>query len=247
MKKIELDEVQEFIESNIETFHENRLKALEKINLKKLLKTKNPYLFKAKNITTAQELITSFLDAKLSSSEEKIFGDFLEELALFVAKKTLNAVKSSSHGIDFEYSDNKTRYLVSVKSGPNWGNSSQWKALERDFKVAMTVLKQSTFVKNVECVAGICYGNVKISIRRGIIKHVCGQSFWYMITGDELFYTEIIKPLGHRVKELNDSFNTKKSHLINRFTKDFISDFCDERGQILWKDLVEFNSKNLVT
>jgi len=32
-------------------------------------------------------LVTSFLDAKLSASEEKFFGDFLEDLAIFVGSR----------------------------------------------------------------------------------------------------------------------------------------------------------------
>lgn len=84
------------------------------------MQKKNPYLFRAKNIITAQELVTSFLDAKLSASEEKIFGDFLEDLAIFVAQKTLDAKKSSGSGIDFEYRKGDKIVLVSVKSGLNW-------------------------------------------------------------------------------------------------------------------------------
>jgi len=45
-------------------------------------------LFRAKNILTAGELMEGLRDAFLSSSEEKLFGDFLEDLAVFVAKQT---------------------------------------------------------------------------------------------------------------------------------------------------------------
>jgi hypothetical protein len=210
-----------------------------------LLRKKNPYLFKAKNTITAQDLVTSFLDAKLSSSEEKIFGDFLEDLAIFVAKKTLNATKSASHGIDFEYTKRGTRYIVSVKSGLNWGNSSQWKALENDFKTAIKILRQSYHINEVKSVLGICYGRASTTLKRGIILQVAGQNFWYMISGNEQFYTEIIKPLGYKVKELNETFNIKKSEIINKFTKEFIEDFCDKDGKILWEKLVKFNSENI--
>src|SRR3989344_8825645 len=125
MKNIDKANLTIFVKENIQAFHENRLRSLQSCSLKNLLKKKNPYLFKAKYIITAQELVVSFLDAQLSSSEEKIFGDFLEELAIFVAGKTFGAVKSSSHGIDIEYTSQGKRFLVSVKSGLNWGNSSQ--------------------------------------------------------------------------------------------------------------------------
>lgn len=213
--------------------------------MRDLLKKKNPYLFRAKNILTAQELIEALLDAKLSSSEEEIFGTFLENLALYVAQKTLEASKSSGPGIDFEYTKDNTRFLVSIKSGVNWGNSSQWQALEHDFKTASRVLSQSTHVSNVFCILGICYGKARTTIKRGIIRQICGQNFWYMISGDEDFYTEIIEPLGHKAKELNHEFLVKKAELINRFTKQFIGDFCDKRGRIMWDEVVKYNSGNI--
>ena len=218
---------------------------MESTNLRSLLEKKNPYLFRAKNVITAQELVTSFLDAKLSASEEKIFGDFLEGLAIFIAQKTVNAQKSSSSSIDFEFRKGNKIILVTVKSGLNWGNSSQWKALEEDFKRAIKVLKQSSHVKNVECVLGISYGKSKTTIKRGIILQICGQSFWYMISGNKSFYQDIVEPIGHKAKELNESFNMKKAQLINRLTKEFLNDFCTADGKILWEKVVKYNSENL--
>ena len=65
-------------------------------------------------------------------TEETIMGDFLEELAIFVVRKTVKGDKSGIEGVDFEYSTKGTRYLFSMKSGLNWGNSSQWSFLQRD-------------------------------------------------------------------------------------------------------------------
>lgn len=158
------------------------------INLNKLLKRKNPYLFKTKNINTAEDLVTSLMDATLSSSEEEILGGFLEELAIFVAHKTLNAHKSGSAGIDFEYIEGNTHFLVAVKSGLNWGNSSQWGKLRTDFERASRVLNQSKSTKNVKCILGACYGNAKDTLKGGIINQKAGQSFWYSISGNIAFH-----------------------------------------------------------
>ncbi|MBS3069029.1 cytosolic protein [Candidatus Micrarchaeota archaeon] len=245
MSSINLNEIRGYVATSIQTFHENRLKSLEETDFHTLLKKKNPYLFRAKNLVTAQELITSFLDAKISSSEEEIFGEFLEGLAIFVAQKTKNASKSSAHGIDFEYASGGTRFLVSVKSGLNWGNSSQWKALQRDYEGAIKILKQSKHVKNVVCVLGIGYGKAKTTTKRGYILQVCGQNFWYMVSGDETVYTKIIEPLGYRARELNYSFLAKKNQVINKFTGQFISEFCDKDGSIIWEKLVRYNSGNM--
>jgi hypothetical protein len=75
MKPLDLDKVRQFVNENIVDFHQARLNSLEGLTLDKLLKKKNPYLFKAKHITTAEQLTRSLLEAYLSSSEEKHFGD----------------------------------------------------------------------------------------------------------------------------------------------------------------------------
>jgi hypothetical protein len=75
------------------------------------------YLFKAKNIRTAPELITGLLDAFLSSSEEKLFGDFLEELAIFIAGKTYKGHKSSASGVDLEFFKNDIHYMTLLQKG----------------------------------------------------------------------------------------------------------------------------------
>ncbi|GAB4159625.1 MAG: hypothetical protein Fur0021_30720 [Candidatus Promineifilaceae bacterium] len=80
MEKLSLVDVSEYVNENIVDFHKRRIKSLESLTLDKLLK-KNPYLFKAKNISTAGQLIESLLDAFLSSSEEKLFGDFFGEFS----------------------------------------------------------------------------------------------------------------------------------------------------------------------
>ena len=49
----------------------------------------------------------------------------------------------------------------------------------------------------------------------------------------------------YRAKENNDLFSRKKAKIINRLTENFISDFCDENGKILWEKVVEFNSGNI--
>jgi len=243
MEELNIDDLTDFVNENIAVFHQNKLNILKSINLKKLLKKKNPYLFKAKNITVAGNLVNDVLDAYLYSSEEKLFGDFLEELAVFISGKTCNGRKSAATGIDLEFVNDNTHYLVSVKSGPNWGNSSQQNKQERDFQTAVKVLKQSRRTLNIQPVLGICYGKVRTSFLRGYLK-VVGQNFWYLISGNENLYTDIIEPLGHRAKQHNEKFMKQKAKIVNLFTQEFLSEFCDE-GMINWKKLVEFNSGNL--
>ncbi|MBN1535577.1 MAG: cytosolic protein [Anaerolineales bacterium] len=242
MNSLDLEKVCQYVNDNIINFHKAKIKSVESLKLQRLL-NKNPYLFKAKNICTAGELIEGLLNAFLSSSEEKLFGDFLEGLAIFIAEMTSNGHKSSAPGVDLEFINNNIHYLVSVKSGPNWGNSSQQKKLDEDFKTAVIRLKQIKREVNIQPVLGICYGKTKTSFLRGYMK-VAGQNFWYLISENKNLYTDIIEPIGYKAEEQNESFLIEKSKLSNRITKQFIDMFCDESGAIDWVRLVEFNSGN---
>jgi len=159
METVDRQAVCDFVNREIVRFHQARLRRLEEISLTEVLRKKNPYLFRAKNMLTASELVRAILDAFLSSSEEKLFGDFLEQLALFISQQTCGGIKSSAQGIDLEFDREGTHYLVSIKSGPNWGNSSQYARLEEDFKRAVKVQRQAHLAARIQPVLGICYGN----------------------------------------------------------------------------------------
>lgn len=142
MAKVTKKEITEFIETNIPYFHGRRLENLLTLKLNKILLRKNPYLFKAKNQDAAYDLVKTILDAHLSSQQEGIFGGFLEELAVFICGKVYGGKKSSAEGIDLDFQHKGTRYLVSIKSGPNWGNSRQIAKMKDDFKKAKKYLVQ---------------------------------------------------------------------------------------------------------
>jgi hypothetical protein len=201
-------------------------------------------LFKAKDLGTASELVQDLLTAFLSSSEEKLFGDFLEGLAVFIAERTCGGHKSTAQGVDLEFFNNDIHYVVSIKSGPNWGNSSQQSKLEQDLKTAVARLKQSKQNLNVQPVLGICYGKTKTSYLRGYMK-IVGQNFWYFISENPNLYTDIVEPVGYRAKEHNHNFEQERDGIINLLSNDFFDKFCNPTtGLIDWVKLVEFNSGN---
>lgn len=243
MNLLDLYQVKEYVNENIVYFHSSRTKSLEDLTLVRLLR-KNPYLFRAKDLTTASELIQSLLEAFLSSSEEKHFGDFLEALAVFVAGQTCGGHKSTAQGIDLEFINDGTHYVVSVKSGPNWGNSSQHKKLAQDLRDAVIRVRQSRVAARVEPVLGICYGKTRTGYMKAGYLKVVGQNFWYLISQNKDLYTDIVEPIGHRAREHNEAFQREKVRIINRFTGQFINRFCNPTGAIDWVKLVEFNSGN---
>ena len=78
-----LSHIASFVSKNIgPLFHDRKIAGIKKLNLHVILRRKNPYLFRAKNILSAHELVQSVMDASLSSGEETIFGNFIEELQL---------------------------------------------------------------------------------------------------------------------------------------------------------------------
>lgn len=243
MNTLNPNELVNFIENEIINFHDNRKRALESYRLSDIVR-KNPYLQKAKNVVSASELVESTLNAKLSSSEEKMFGDFFERLAIYVAEKCTQGQKSAARGVDIEFINDSIHYVISVKSSSNWGNSSQRAKMHQDLANSVTRIKQSNRSANVQPVEGICYGKAKTSISKGVLK-VVGQNFWYLISGDQDFYKNIIEPIGYKAKEHNDAFVNTKAEKINILTKQFVEEFCHLNGSINWQLLVEVNCGNM--
>lgn len=235
-------DVELFVEQNIQHFHDKRLDGLDIVDFKKLLKRKNPYLFKVKNIDVAADVVKGILDAHISSSEETKFGDWLEGLAIFINRKVYGGQKSSSNGIDLDFERDGIRFLVSIKSGPNWGNSSQIRRMVQDFDSARKSLHTSGSRIQVECVNGCCYGNSHEHLMPGNYYKYCGQVFWEFISGSSSLYLDIIEPLGIKAKERNDEFKKKYGKLLNLLTKQFILEFCDANGQIDWQRIIKLNS-----
>ena len=240
MKKINLQEIYEYVEKHISIFHQKRLNYVQnKIDLLKILKQKNPYLFRAKNMLTAQDLIKGFLDSFLQSQEETLFGDFIEGLAIFVCDKVYGAKKSELTGIDLEFEKDGVIYVVEIKAGWNWGNSSQIRQLKINFENAKKLLRAKTGRKII-AVNGCCFGKDNKPDKDGYLK-LCGQRFWELISGNEKLYIDIIEPIGYRAREKNEEFAENYAQIINKLTLEISQKFFDD-GKINWEKLVEYNS-----
>ena len=239
---INLDEVNEFVNTNIVTFHQNRIRKVSDLKLRDIIK-KNPYLLKAKNVTLASELVQEALAAKLSSSEEELFGQFLETLAIFVAEKTTGGHKSGVTGIDLEFDDDGCHYFVSIKSGTNWGNNAQQTEQQNNFATALRVYKQRQGQRShVDAILGICYGKTRTNRVRGALKLV-GQNFWTFISGNRNLYKEIVEPIGYKAKEHNDEYYKALGAVTNRLEAEFIHEYCVD-GVIDWGRLIEATCGN---
>ena len=243
MEPLNIKSVNKYVNDNIVKFHEARLRSVETLKLAKLLK-KNPYLLKAKNLESASDLISGLLDAFLSSSEEELFGRFLEGLAIFVAEQTSGGHKSIAPGVDLELFQNDCHYVVSVKSGTNWGNSSQHSKLAQDLRDAVIRVRQLERSARIEPILGICYGKTRTTRHRQGYLKIVGQNFWYFVSGSKELYTELIEPIGHKAKEHNNTFQREKDRSSNRLLKAFIDEYCHASGAIDWEKLVRLNCGN---
>jgi len=241
--------IEQFVNENIDTFHRKRLAAIKELKLTKVLARKNPYLFRAKNLNRAADLVTAILDAGLSSSEEGSFGGFLEALAVFVAEKTGGGVKSGIPGLDIELMRGGIRYLITVKSGQNWGNADSRKKMTDNFRTALRVLRQNPQMGQLQPIEGICYGKfgVKSPDRgqqdKGDYIRIIGQRFWELISGDAELYVDLIQPLGHEAEAHAAKFEAEKDATYTRLTDEFIHSFCDADYHIDWRKLVETVSR----
>ncbi len=253
-----LQAVQDYVETNIGSFHEKRLATVKNKRLDEVLRRKNPYLFRAKNQTVIQ-LVYGIMDAFLSSQEETLFGDFLEGVAIFVACREFDAYKPSPdefRGLDLLLHKGNKTYVVEIKSGPNWGNSSQVQRMLLHFKEATEVLQRQYPDQDIVAVNGCMYGKDRSPLKIGKLKATgrsdeivqywkfCGQDFWYFISNSKDLYTEIIQPLGYRSKQRNGEFLEAYDNFINNLVYEFLTKYRNQDGSVAWERLTEFVSQS---
>ena len=253
-----LQAVQDYVEANIGAFHEKRLATVKNRKLDDVLKRKNPYLFRAKNQTVIQ-LVYGIMDAFLSSQEETLFGDFLEGVATFVASNVFDARKPNVdefRGIDLVLQKESKSYIIEIKSGPNWGNSSQVQRMLTHFKEAAGIMQSRFPDQKIIAVNGCMYGKDRSPQKTGRIKSagkpdeimpywkLCGQDFWFFISDNRDLYTDIIQPLGYRSKQRNGEFQEAYDNFINNLVYEFLSKYRNSDGSVAWERLTQFVSQS---
>lgn len=241
MKENIIECAEAYIREHISEFHEARIEKLNKMKLNEILKRKNPYMFKAKYLDSADDLVKSLMDAVCSSSEETLFGDWLERLAIYVAHIVYGGYKSTTKGVDLEIDKEDIHYIVSIKSGPHWSNSSSMDSQKKKFQAAQKVYRTGGNTKECKAVIGCCYGKTYTPYDDPI--KMCGQSFWEFISGSSTLYIDIIEPLGTDAKAKNETYQREFNKLKNKLSKEFITKYCKKDGSIDWEKIVKFNSE----
>lgn len=235
-----ITKVEDYVRNNISQFHKARINKLKSLKLEDLLKKKNPYMYKAKNINAADILVRSLASAFMSSAEEAMFGDWLEGLAIFVAGEVYDGRKSTADGIDLEMDKDGCHYVVSIKSGPKWSNSTSLKKQMEYFRKAVKVYHTSGNKVPCYAIEGCCYG--REHSENDTRTKICGQEFWLFISGSNTLYTDIVEPLGTDAKSKNDAYQQEYDAMITKFILQFADKYCDDDGAIMWNKILEFNS-----
>ena len=202
----------------------------------KIIRRKNPFLFRVRVVSDVHEFANMVTDAYLSSSEETMFGNVLEEVAVAICASAKNGRKSGIRNIDLEYDENGTRTIIQIKSGINWGNSSQHRALRRTFAEATGVLRQGRRGVDVRCVEGICYGKSQVK-DRGTHVRLVGHCFWKDISNWDGTATSVMHLLGkHASNGLYDARKEASARIVN-YLRD--SGAVDDSDGIRWDELLE--------
>jgi len=252
MKKINYSKLDKFIATDVvKPFYDKRIEKLTKTKLRDIVNRKNPYLFKAKNIQTAGDFAKDILDAFLSSQEETIFGDLLENLAIHINRDIFGGRKAEEgkfRSIDLVFSRDNKLYIVGIKSGPNWGNADQVNTMRKNFKKAREILKKEGEKKKIIAVNGCMYGRDNVPLKKhkkdsklNYLK-LCGQKFWEFVSDDRELYKKLIKPLDKEVKKRDDAFKELYIKKINEMTEDII-DLFRTKNLLDWDKIIEYVSK----
>lgn len=233
IKQIEVE-----IAKGLERFYERRLLGLEKLSLQKILSKKNPYLYRALGVEKASEIVEQIMVAYLTSSDETIFGNcFFEPIARIAAGGKV----ADGEGVDFVVESKNRILAVAVKSGPNWGNADQHKRQSTNFDAVRKRLYK--MAKQFDPLCGQAYGKQSSEpTDRARYRRRSGQAFWEEITDDPDFYLKLIRLMKDVPAKNRPKYRPLWDQAVNRFTAEFIRDFCDAKGKIDWERLVAFAS-----
>jgi len=237
---MDISELQTLISKCLRDFHERRLQKVAELKLHIFLRRKNPYLFRALGIQKASEIVERLLADYISASDETIFGDaFFEPIARIASE----GKASDAEGVDFVIESEGRISAVALKSGPYPYNASQKKRQSQEFLAVRNRLYK--LHKQFDPILGHAYGHVKSKPSKDLIyRDTSGQSFWHEITGDPDFYLKLVRLMKDEPAKHRKEYAPAWDAAINRFTAEFINDFCLPDGRIDWEKVVRFVSEN---
>ena len=237
------ESLRQFVAARLTKFHEAREMNIANTDARKLLARKNPYLYRYLRFDTTKEMVDALMAASLSSSEETTFGKALEDIAIHICEQAFGGDKSPAEGIDLQFHRDSKRYLVSIKSGPNWGNADQTKKMRQNFDSARGRLRQNQSVGEIVAVNGCCYGSTARNggyHQMGDYYKLCGKEFWELISGEPEMYRLLFDMVAEAADaRTQDDDVVHLSPAIKKATQAIRSGYSLPDGTLNWHAVLE--------
>ena len=234
--------LRQMVAKQLAAFSVARQTKIKALNARQLLAKKNPYLYRYLGFDTTKDMVDSLVMAWLAASDETSFGNALEEIAVYVCAQAFGGSKSTAEGIDLEFEKDSRRYIVSIKSGPNWGNHDQIKKMTDNFASVTRRLRQNLSVGEIVAVNGCCYGKTPAGggYQSGGYWKLCGREFWELISGDSKMYTTlfgIVADIAGGNEWVRDQFLV--SPTVDKAVQDISQKYGDPDGSLDWDSILE--------
>lgn len=237
------DKLEHKVGELLATLYSKRFAALQALKLGDLLK-KNPYLYRALGLNRPADFIEQLLIARISSSDETIFGnDFFEPLAVFAAQQAqpdAHVVVGAGAGQDIAIETAREYLAISVKSGTNIFNSQSEKGQSAEFNQLQARLKK--LGKMFRPIIGYGYGRKSEPKKASPVERLAGQQFWQLLTGEVDFYLRISHAMEAFANDHAAAFKQALDTKQNALLREFMIDFVEAAGTIRWDAVVAFSS-----
>ena len=244
--KLKQSGLKKAVKDSLRDFHSALLGKATGITLNQLLSRKNPYLYASLGLgASPEQFLRTLLDAWFSSSMEGCFGNTLESIAHHVITTMKIGIKSGTEGCDYDIVRGRYRFLMSLKSGGQWGNQSSCKEQGNKFERAKKVIR-ATDKSELVSVMGICYGKKRVTDGLSYADvEIQGQAFWYFLTGDPQLYKLLICLMQEVSSQFYHQFISSREEALVRLLPEFHSRYCLSDGSIDWEILVSSVCENL--
>lgn len=210
-KQVILDAAKNFVRERIAPNHisnTKKLRSLSEFNV-------NPFLEKylaqfAFGDASAQSMARVLIYARaLGTSINTSFGTNMQ----YFCNDVLESFASTTSGIDIEYIDveDGQRKYCQVKAGPNTINKDDVPVIKDHFRGVINLGRTNGLrITSTDCIVGVLYGTKdELSSHYKKIDEdfpvLVGEDFWYHLTGDHNFYSDLINAFGEVAEEFDIS------------------------------------------
>lgn len=225
--------------SVVRPFYSKLSDSISKTSADTLIKRKNPYLVGLRLDKQIKSVSKTLLDAHISSSEETLLGNLLEELAISINRDIYGGTKAQEGkfgSIDLIFDNEEVKYLVSIKSGINWGNADQKRAMKTNFSSAQSILRDEGWAGKTICINGCIYGKASTQLFQDELYpnsdyyRIVGANFWSFISGDPTMHHKVLDAVDKASIEFLSSPDNVYTKVYDKKLKEIEEDLLNKYG-----------------